>query len=228
MSLLINNELIWISIPRCASHSIENALLASNLKITKTDAYNLYPHPHTKIEKLYYEFGEKETFCIKRNWLDRWISALEFVFSRVEASGDNKLKTQWCDIDNQFIYKNFNRNFVSDLYSWDYVKWKKIYYNVFATEIISNNFNEDYLYMATLQTQNTWKGFKPCTYEFDITELNKVVDFIEERFNEKIIIEKMNLSKKLKNKIIIDDELKTFIYNNFEMATYFKENKTLL
>ena len=35
MGLLINNELIWISVPRCASVSIESALLNSNLNDIK-------------------------------------------------------------------------------------------------------------------------------------------------------------------------------------------------
>ena len=33
--LLINNELIWIAIPRCASVSIENSLYNSSLNIKK-------------------------------------------------------------------------------------------------------------------------------------------------------------------------------------------------
>ena len=32
---LINNELIWISIPRCASVSIENSIYNSSLSIKK-------------------------------------------------------------------------------------------------------------------------------------------------------------------------------------------------
>ena len=39
MSLLINNDLIWVSIPKCASISIETALLNSNLNITKFSEY---------------------------------------------------------------------------------------------------------------------------------------------------------------------------------------------
>jgi hypothetical protein len=228
MSLLINDELIWISIPRCASHSIESALLSSNLKITKANGYKKFAHPHVKVEALYDEFGKKETFCIKRNWLDRWFSSLEFIFSNIEQSGYNKSKIKWCDVDNQFIYDNFNPNILKDLYSWDFNKWKKNYYNIFTKTIIPDDKDEDYLFMATLAPQNIWKGFETCTYEFDITDLDKFVNFIENKFGEKIKIEKINSSKKEKNKIIIDDELKNFIYNNFEKVAYEKEIKTLI
>jgi hypothetical protein len=46
MSLCINHDLIWVSVPRCASKSIELSLLKSDLKI------NHYVHGLTsEVEK---------------------------------------------------------------------------------------------------------------------------------------------------------------------------------
>ena len=42
MSLLINNELIWVSIPKNASFSIEHALKNSKLEIKESKFYNEY------------------------------------------------------------------------------------------------------------------------------------------------------------------------------------------
>ena len=60
------------------------------------------------------------------------------------------------------------------------------------------------------------KSNKKCAYEFDIKEMDKFVDFIENRFGERLIIKNTNQSTKRPNKIVIDDELKSFIWENFE------------
>ena len=46
--------------------------------------------------------------------------------------------------------------------------------------------------------------------------MDKFVDFIENRFGERLVIKNTNQSTKRPNKIIINDELKSFIWENFE------------
>ncbi len=62
----------------------------------------------------------------------------------------------------------------------------------------------------------TWKENQKCTYEFDITEIHKFIDFIYDRFGVKLDITKTNDTKKIKNKIEVNDELKTFLWDTFE------------
>ena len=68
----------------------------------------------------------------------------------------------------------------------------------------------------TLISQKYFKSNRKCTYEFDIREIDKFVDFIEDRFGERLIINKFNQSTKRPNKIIVNDELKSFIWESFE------------
>ena len=48
------------------------------------------------------------------------------------------------------------------------------------------------------------------------SEIDKFTDFIEDRFGETLIINHTNKTSKRPNKIIVNDELKSFIWENFE------------
>jgi hypothetical protein len=69
---------------------------------------------------------------------------------------------------------------------------------------------------TTLISEKYWKSNRNCTYEFDLKDLDKFVNFIENRFSEKLVINKINKSTKRPNKIVINDELKAFVWDNFE------------
>ena len=77
-----------------------------------------------------------------------------------------------------------------------------------------------------LISEKYWKSNQKCTYEFDITEIDKFINFIENRFGEKLIIKKENASSKKPNKLIIDDKLKDFVWKNFE-SIYEKRNELI-
>jgi len=225
MSLLINDSLLWISIPRCASASIETALKNSNLSISttlleKTMRLNKKTqnktdiHFHFTKKYLIDEFGFHETVCIKRDWFERWMSALEYFF-QISNVHQNILKKNWNEIDNNFIYEHFNSELVNALYSDNEIKTSELY-KKFFTKI-----NKDL--PGTLRifcSENFWKDCEPCTYEFNINELNKFENFIYEKYNVNIQIKKTNETKKIKNKIIINDNLKNFIWENFENQCY--------
>jgi len=88
MSLLINNDLIWVSIPKCASMSIERALLDSDLNITPHSSITHIVeesklHSHIKKSELFKDFGIRPTVGISRDWMDSWLSALEFIWQRL-------------------------------------------------------------------------------------------------------------------------------------------------
>jgi benzoyl-CoA reductase/2-hydroxyglutaryl-CoA dehydratase subunit BcrC/BadD/HgdB len=70
--------------------------------------------------------------------------------------------------------------------------------------------------MITLVSPNFFKSNRKCTYEFDIKEIDKFVDFIEDRFGEKLQLDTLNASPKRPNKIIVNDKLKSFVWEKFE------------
>jgi hypothetical protein len=220
MSLLINDELIWISVPRCASHSIESSFYNSKLKIEhyNTIFKNLAPgdtgfkHEHFNLYDLNKRWLNKKTIRIKRDWVERWLSALGHLWFTIEKN--NRIPIiPYEEIDNDFIYKTFTQKFGNDLYS------EAGFYKQFNYIIKDYIPPSDLVEVRTglLWSQNYWlSGEKKCDFEFDINELDKFTDFIENRYGEKIIIEHQNQSKKKTNKIIVNDDLKNHIWEVFE------------
>jgi hypothetical protein len=233
MSLLINDELIWVSIPKNASHSIEKSLLNSNLNIKYYSAFykfkKLYefenisqvPHLHTKIEKLKEEFGNKETFCIKREFSDRFISAIEFIWDKIIYKNNHTSIIPINKIDNDFIYSFFTLEIINMIYDTSDNRnklWFEIYCKLIKEELDFNSTKPNvHQSICTLLSQNFFTNGKKCTYEFDINNLNEYVLFVKNKFNADIKIEKLNAnSNKSKSNIVNNNQFKNWLYNNFE------------
>lgn len=213
MSILIKNELIWVSIPKCASMSIEDAILNSNLEI-KRHSYAIKSdplHTHIGVNKLKEEFGNKETVCIKRDWFEKWLSALQFCFETIIVKDGNIPIIEWKDIDNQFVYNTFTNDFVNLLYSEEKNSLNEAY-----SKLIKNKQVNEENRLSALFSQNYWKEDNKCDYEFDIRDIDKFIYFIEEKFGDRLIINKLNENSKTKSKLIINDELKSFVWERFE------------
>jgi len=213
MSMLIKNDIIWVSIPKCASMSIEDALLNSKLDI-KRHSYAIKSEPlHTHIgtRKLKEEFGDKETICIKRDWFEKWVSAIQFCFETIIPTDGNLPIKKWEDINNDFIYSIFTDEFINLLYSEKTDSLNECY-----SRLIVNGKITETNRMSVLFSQNYWKEDNKCDYEFDIKDMDKFVSFIEQKYGEKLIIRKINENPKTKSKLVLNDELKAFVWKKFE------------
>jgi hypothetical protein len=216
VSHLINNELIWVSIPKCASYSIEQALRNSKLKLEMYDPNTITDHYHVPLNECLLTWGNKETICITRDWVQRWISALNFIWDKIEFESEYTPIRKWEDVDNKFLYKSFDTNFLNNLHLVD---GQDIGIQSCFLKLVKENYDplkKIPNVMITLISQKYFLSNKKCTYEFDIKEIDKFTDFIEERFGERLIIENTNQSTKRANKIVIDDKLKQWIWENFE------------
>lgn len=216
MSHLINNELIWISIPKCASVSIETALRNSKLKLEMYDPNTVSLHYHTSINECHTAWGNKETICITRDWMSKWLSSLNFIWDKIEFQTEYTAIRKWEDVDNEFLYKTIDTDFVNNLHllDTDDVGFKNCFLKLVKEK--HDPLKKIPGIMVTLISQKYFLSNKKCTYEFDIKEIDKFVDFIEKRFGEKLILQQSNQSTKRKNKIIINDELKQWVWDNFE------------
>lgn len=228
MSLCINDDLIWISIPKCASTTIENAFLKSNLKIQHYHFDNInkdekYPHIHTPLDDLYIKFGVKKTISIKRNFFDRWLSGMEYFFTKCDEH-NIKTKIKWDDIDNDYIYTQFTNDYIQLInLGFDAKLQNKINSKFVIDEDLSKmNFCVGFM----LVSQNYWKNNKKTTYEFDINNLSDFKNFIDLRYNTSLEIGHFNKKKGLKNKIIKDDNFKNWVYQNFEKP-FVKTNRLI-
>lgn len=241
MSLCINDDLIWISNPKCASVSIENAFLESGLDIIHYrygDSKKYLKHLHVDLLHLYTKFGKKETVIIKRNYVDRWISGLQQMWNTYENNGIKLIK-DWEDVDNDFIYKMFTDELIDDIHSVHVSDYNilnsqgedelndKIKSIVFKYAKNNNaNVSKNFYPYITLISQSYWTNNNKCTYEFDMNEMDKFVKFINERYNVDFNIKKLNESKKIKNNIINNDELRNWIWEKFEKR--FESKKSII
>jgi len=216
MSLLINDDLIWVSVPKCASLSIENTLLKSNLDIKFFSEYKysykeLNKHGHVRRDVLFNEFGIYPTVCVTRDWFDRWLSGLEFIWQQLIRYKASPI-IEWEEIDNNFIYNTFDTNFGNAMYNSN--DWNGILNSVIKN--LDETKSDALSVLCVFQSQNYWKENKPCTYEFNIKELHKFEEFIQKRYNISFEIPHLNSTQKIKNKIEINDELKNHLWNVFE------------
>jgi hypothetical protein len=228
MSYLINNDLIWVAIPKCASISIERALVKTNLILNSIHYNNdTSIHSHIRLSETIPIFGNKETVCIKRDWFERWMSSLQYVINVTAHISPYTFKVKWKDIDNEFIYNFFTDEYVNNLYGYrEYDNLYKCFLKfVEEKEIMPNILPYEYT-ICTLLSQQYWCDNQRCTYEFDISELDKFSDFIENRFGEKLNIEKFNSNPETKSKIIIDDKLRNWVWDKFEKP-FIKTNRLI-
>lgn len=228
MSILINNELIWIAIPKCASFSIEKAIMSTdelnpihylglNNQIIENNLKEKIPfHYHFPLNELYEGFGKKETICINRNWIERWISSLEYIFKVMKYDNINPI-IDWCDVDNNFIYDTFDKQFSNDLYALLDDNTIKCYLKLVKNFDVSDSKREKFFdVIPILRSEKFWKNNENCTYEFDINEIDKFESFISNRYNVNFKVPVMNQSSGVKSKIIIDDKLKNHLWEVFE------------
>ncbi len=231
MSICINNDLIWVSIPRCASTSIESAILDSSLAINhyRFGGARKYPqHVHIELPKLYEKFGKMETVVIKRNYFDRWISGLQHTWYTFESNGI-ELSVKWEDIDNDFIYRNFTKDYVDSIYLSFGIENRLLKHK----EIVeTREFNNSIIYrfaknipksidhtynpFLLLLSQSYWIDNNKCTHEFNIDEIDKFEDFICNRYEIDFKVDKINKSNPTKSNIIKDEKLRKWVFEMFE------------
>jgi hypothetical protein len=243
MSLFINDDLIWVSIPRCASTSIERGFFESNLNVKHYYNNFIYDdnakHYHIQLKNLHNKFGKKESICIKRNFFDKWISGLQHMFLTYKM---NNIETivNWEDVDNEFIYSHFTPDYVDEMYSVslsdindlkisdsEYKEVEQILSKL--TNKLTNNeiqFDKTFVPHKLLVSSLYWTNNNKCTYEFDISEIDKFEKFISNRYGDEFELKKLNQSPNIDSKIVKDDKLKNWVFNNFEKR-FVKSNRIL-
>ena len=125
---LLQNDLVLLNIPRCASYSTENSILHSDINYkyastidkrvvsySSTNIDDFYkntihlPHGHYRLNDCYSLFGRKQAISITRDYFDKFLSSLSFFYELINYQNDI-LDVNIVDI--QFIKKRFNLNFV--------------------------------------------------------------------------------------------------------------------
>lgn len=235
MSILIEDEFIYVAIPKAGCISITNAIIKSNLNYelapdfkktynkfkeeieSKNSRFIIGPN-HYRLDQLKNEFGDKKTIAIKRNHLDRFISALKFSY-RWFGEKNIKPKIDLNKIDNEYIYKLIDDEFVFLVENGEFVKVLKYFSD-------DGNFKKkDLEFLFTFIPSSFMKCGYDIDYEFDISELHLLENFLNDRYGSNLEIKKLNVSEPNSNGIVKNTELSDFIWDKFEKKYH---NKSLI
>ena len=277
--ILIENEIVFLSVPKNASISVHYALEESDLQIDPTWDYKrsakdalenhsryyhfsnhkIKIHNHLSTNEVYQFLNKKvPTIFIKRDYCERFISALNYImnYQIVSAYGNEYFNILVNDIlpsiDNDWIYKTFTKEIIENIKFHPTVNKKILqgstadsYEDIVHKSIISslNKFvknknkikipktkdirfpNNKYINFNMLNSQEMYKSGYTPEHIFNIYELDKLENFIKQKFEKEIKIKKENsLDKKIiKTNFINDDKLRNWLWNNFEKQYFIKK-----
>jgi hypothetical protein len=277
--ILIENEIVFLSVPKNASVSVHYALEASQLKIEPTWNYEvdvkdtlknnsrfynnssnrIKIHAHINTLDVYNYFKKKvPTIFIKRDYGERFLSALNYVMNiqMVSAYGYDYFDILKSDImyniDNNWLYETFTKDVINNILlinssdlnihklhkteSYEDKMHKivisslnKFIKNKKEIKIPKPEFmhfpNKNYINFKMLDSQEIYKSGYTPKHIFDIYELDKLENFIKEKFEKEIIIKKENSLDKnsIKTNFINDTKLRNWVWDNFEKRHFIKK-----
>lgn len=194
--MLINNDFVYLPIPKNASTSIVYSLIQWRIKvdsgkeeinkimiekINKTE----FTHYHTTYDLITDKFPNKKVVGIRRPSVDRFFSSLKYMIQ--ESKKNNvKLKYNFEKLNESEIIEIFTKifyelSFTKDnpiLFANELKQYKNKLNKIINENITTNYLNFDYGLMNNFHSQYSW-GLNKCDTIIDISELNKFTDMIK-------------------------------------------------
>jgi hypothetical protein len=273
--ILIENELIFLSVPKNASIAVHYALEDSDIKIEPafrghdmfvdsvfkrdgnfTDSlkldHKIKIHTHLTTAEVYSTLNKKlPTIFIKRDYSERFVSALNYIFNFRIPLAYPELKKILHNIDNDWLYQNINSDVINNILIYnpadisffkdgiespeDFVhksiisslnKFLKRKIEIKSPSSNIKSFPENkYINFKMLDSQEIYKSGYTPKYIFDIKELDKLEKLMYEKYGKMLKIKKINnmTQKNIKTNFIHDTKLKNWVWNNFEKHHFIKK-----
>ena len=273
--ILIENELIFLSVPKNASMSVHYALEDSNIQIEPTfrghdmfvDSvfkrdgnftnslklnHKIKIHMHYTTSEVYSMLNKKlPTIFIKREYSERFVSALNYIFNYRIPLAYPELKKILHNIDNDWLYQNINSDVINNILIYnpadisflkngidtpeDFVhksiisslnKFLKRKIEIGRPSSSTNSFPENkYINFKMLDSQEIYKSGYTPKYIFDIKELDKLEKLMYEKYGKILEIKKTNnmIQENIKTNFIHDTKLKNWVWDNFEKHHFIKK-----
>lgn len=213
--IILDNRLIYVATPKTATHSVRKALIESGIPYKEYNPRATEDlHYHVPLSKMIEKWGVRESFCIEREWFERWLSGLNYIFTSYLKNSELKCLFTPQDISNDYIYSTFTDKFINDIYS----SYEDVYRKC-QEKFISNP--EKLRLPSRIQVlcpSTYWKSGKKCTYEFGMNQISDLESFIYDKFGVNVSIPKLNITEqsiKFPN-LIVNEELKRFAFDKFE------------
>lgn len=235
---LLDEDLILLNVPRCASYTTELSIIKSSIKYRYASTQNFkvvshysttledfyrntehLPHGHFRLYECYKLFGNRNSISITRDYFDKFLSSLTFFYELMNYS-TTTLNTE--AITEDFIKAKFNSDFVNVIEN----KPEELH-NTLLSILNIDDSNLSIKLSKSLLIFNSikwWQCNEKVKYEFDINELDKFKAFIENRYNTEVVISHENKSNKdtAFPNLIVSDQLRSYIWKTFEKKYHTK------
>jgi hypothetical protein len=271
--ILIENELIFLSVPKNASMAVHYALEESDINIKPTFPYEnmlnrisekhrkhhekvnhkIKIHAHYTTAETYSNINKKlPTIFIKREYSDRFVSGLNYIFNYIIPIVYPQLRPALPNINNEWVYENITRDVIENIKIYNPTDMSfdvnqidspqdcvhrvvinalnKFVDNKVVLKKIISPYNapwpeNKYINFKLLDSQEIYKSGYTPKYIFDISELDRLEKMMMDRYGKILEIKKVNNMNitNIKTNFVNDNKLKNWVWDNFEKHHFTKK-----
>jgi hypothetical protein len=245
--MLIDNKFLYISLPRCGSTSFHYSCILNELDIksleSRIDFYNskidfnsvdessimnLIEHGHTPLIELQKKFGcDLPIIAVRRNKYERFYSLYKHIIFELDRIGFNNLSYKFLnfDLNDLFFFNRFD------------IMTKQNRYYVISNQLtkISPELkqNESYQYIINiidilLTPLSDWHHHNNNINWFDITEMEKLEEWVSNITNKKFKLKHVNSSSFIQPNLKLDDAFVERYDSIYEYYDSPKSNKSII
>jgi hypothetical protein len=231
--MLIENQFVYLPIPKNASTSIMYSILHWKFKVDfgdntlnkiiydQIDSNQPFAHYHNTYEYYKNIFPNKKTIAIYRPSEDRFISALKYMILMCKQT-NVELKYNFEKLNENEIIEVFSKIF----YELDNITEPTVNNNVNLIEydgliknIIKQNITDDYLnfnkmHLNNFRSQYFW-GLNKCDTIINMSELNQFTNIIK-KIKPNFNLIKMNNSNDISLKITKSEQIINFVNKHID------------
>jgi hypothetical protein len=231
--MLIENQFVYLPIPKNASTSIINSILYwrfkvdfGNTKLNKfmydqIDSNKTLVHTHNTYEYYKNIFPDKKTIGIYRPSEDRFVSALKYMILMCKEEG----------VELKYNFEKLNENEIIEIFSKIFYELDGIIeptinnninfieYDRLIKNIIKENITDDYLnfnkmYLNNFRSQYFW-GLNKCDTIINMSELNEFTNIIK-KIKPNFNLIKYNKSNDVSLKITKSEKIINFVNRHID------------
>ena len=226
--MLIENKIIFIGVPKCASYSFRTSCFMNNLKAEYVNesvnnsmrlGVSLNYHHHDPIEPLENKFGTDYPYiAIKRDPVKRFISGWGYFIQKIVDLFPEKTD-YFLSLDNDYVI-SFLKNNVNNC---DLLMNKNTIAKVFDNFLLDHNITmeKDWewrkasMRLNTMTSQFAYHKNRPFIKFFDITNMGELETYMSETFDIDFKMVRENEAKVV-TALKVDEKLHDFVYTHIE------------
>jgi hypothetical protein len=229
--MLIENQFVYLPIPKNASTSIMYSILHWRFKVDfgdtmlnklmydQMDSNKPFAHYHNTYEYYKNIFPDKKTIGIYRPSEDRFISALKYMVLMCKETGV-ELKYNFEKLNEVEIIEIFSKIFFEldatkePINNVELKQYDKDIHNIIKRNITDDYLNFNKMHLNNFRSQYFW-GLNKCDTIINMSELNEFTNIIK-KIKPNFNLIKMNKSNDISLKITKSEEIINFVNKHID------------